>query len=371
MTHARAGSSGSYAHEHRAKAFADENRAKAFAHENGAEAAFAPRALALAAAAAIAFYAVAGLAEASLIRVLQPSEMELDWISDVVLSGALGASIYLWLHLRATRLALTEHERAQLIIQSQLSMAEAMQRRLLPPIPSPVGGVEWAALLAPAGKIGGDFFDFVECAPGVRLTLIADISGKGISAAMALTLLRFTFRHLARDSSSLAELCTRMSAALYEEWHGSPYVTCMIARIDVARRTLTYVNAGHPPGMLVREGQDHELGEGGLPLGLFECATYVEAEIDLIDDDVCVFMTDGITEAFDNGLGSSRTAVLDTVREEGQSASAVCNAVMARARDAHGPNGIEGWTDDRTVVVISVDDRRYLSNQRHRMEAGL
>ena len=157
-------------------------------------AAFAPRALALAGVVTVTFYAVAGLAEATLIRVLQPSELELDWISDAVLSSALGIAVYLWLHLRATRLALTEQERSQLIIQSQLSMADAMQRRLLPPIPRPLDGFEWAAQLMPAGKIGGDFFDFLDPVPGVRLTLIADISGKGISAAMALTLLRFTFR---------------------------------------------------------------------------------------------------------------------------------------------------------------------------------
>ncbi|HZM92401.1 MAG TPA: PP2C family protein-serine/threonine phosphatase [Vicinamibacterales bacterium] len=346
---------------------ASEGSSGAFVHKHGAKAssaAFAPRALALAAAVAVAFYAVAGLAEAALIRVLQPSEMELDWISDVVLSGALGVSIYLWLHLRATRLAVTEHERAQVIIQSQLSMAEAMQRRLLPAIPPPADGFEWAALLAPAGRIGGDFFDFVEPAPGLRLTLIADISGKGISAAMALALLRFTFRHLARNSTSLADLSTRMSAALHEEWHGSPYVTCVIARVDVARRTLTYVNAGHPPGMLVREGQDYQLTEGGPPLGLFECATYVESQLDLIDGDVCAFMTDGITEAFDNGLGSSRTVVIDAVREEGRSASAVCYAVMERARDAHGPKDIEDWTDDRTIVVVAFNESPHLSNQR-------
>ena len=173
---------------------------------------------------------------------------------------------------------------------------------------------------------------------------------------MALALLRFTFRHLARNSTSLADLSTRMSAALHEEWHGSPYVTYVIARVDVARRTLTYVNAGHPPGMLVREGQDYQLTEGGPPLGLFECATYVESQLDLIDGDVCAFMTDGITEAFDNGLGSSRTVVIDAVREEGRSASAVCYAVMERARDAHGPKDIEDWTDDRTIVVVAFNE---------------
>jgi serine phosphatase RsbU (regulator of sigma subunit) len=321
---------------------------------NGSSSAgFAPRALALAGIVAVAFYAIAGLTEATLIRILQPTELELDWIGDAVLSCALGIAVYLWLHLRATRLALTEHERAQVIIHAQLSMAEAMQRRLLPSIPTPAHGFEWAALLTPAGKIGGDFFDFLEPAPGLRLTLIADISGKGISAAMALALLRFTFRHVARDTQHPAELANRMSIALYEEWHGSPYVTCVIVRVDLVSRTLTYANAGHPPGMLVRDGHDRELAEGGPPLGLLPCARYAEERLALIEGDVCAFMTDGVTEAVADGSRPWRAAVLDAVRA-GRSAGVVCRAIMSRASEGQGPAGIDGWTDDQTVVVISV-----------------
>jgi len=157
-------------------------------------AAAAPRALVWAVLIAAACFVLAGVAEALLIRLVSPTELELDWISDGVLSVALGAAIYLWLHLRATRLALTARERTQLVLQAQLSLAEAMQRRLLPPVPEPAGGLEWAAVLVPAGRIGGDFFDFLQPSPGVRLMLIADVSGKGIPAAMALTLLRATFR---------------------------------------------------------------------------------------------------------------------------------------------------------------------------------
>ena len=93
------------------------------------------RTLAQAITVAVAFFVVAGAVEASLIRLVQPTELELDWVSDVVLSAALGSAVYLWLHLRATRLALTERERDELVIQTQLSLAEAMQRRLLPPLP--------------------------------------------------------------------------------------------------------------------------------------------------------------------------------------------------------------------------------------------
>ena len=326
-------------------------------------AAFAGRALALAVVVTIAFYAVAGLTEATLIRVLQPSELELDWISDAVLSSALGIAVYLWLHLRATRLALTEHERTELVIQSQLSMAEAMQRRLLPPVPRPVDGFEWAALLTPAGRIGGDFFDIIDPAPGIRLTIIADISGKGISAAMALTLLRFTFRHVARDTQSPADLTSRMSSALYGEWHGEPYVTCLIARIDLVGRTLTYTNAGHPPGILVRK-QDHlELAEGGPPLGLLPGATYVEERLDLVGGDVCTLVTDGVTEAFDNPSRPWQTAIVDAVRN-GRSARAISHAVMSDAGEGHGPRGVDDWTDDRTVVVIALNESGRPSSQR-------
>ena len=199
-------------------------------------------------------------------------------------------------------------------------------------------------------------FDFIDPTPGIRLTLIADISGKGISAAMALTLLRFTFRHLARETQSPADLASRMSLALFDEWHGSPYVTCVIARVDLATRTLTYVNAGHPPGVLASNDGDRELAEGGPPLGLLPCARYVEEQLNLIGGDICTFMTDGITEAFDDGLRSWGEVVLTGAGEGQRSAWAVCNDVMSRSQEAHGPNGVEGWTEHRTVVVIRVSD---------------
>jgi sigma-B regulation protein RsbU (phosphoserine phosphatase) len=144
-----------------------------------------------------------------------------------------------------------------------------------------------------------------------------------------------------------------MSAALFDEWHGSPYVTCLIARIDVARRTLTYTNAGHPPGMLVRNGQNRELAEGGPPLGLLPCARYREEQLKLVAGDVCAFMTDGITEAIDNGVHRWRAVVLDAVREA-RSAPIVCSAIMSRAREGPGPDGVDDWTDDQTVVVVSI-----------------
>jgi serine phosphatase RsbU (regulator of sigma subunit) len=87
---------------------------------------------------------------------------------------------------------------------------------------------------------------------------------------------------------------------LYDEWNGTPYVTCLIARIDLDRRSLTYTNAGHPSGLLFREHGDRHLSEGGPPLGLLRDAQYSEERVELRDGDVCILMTDGVTESFDD-----------------------------------------------------------------------
>ena len=93
-----------------------------------------------------------------------------------------------------------ERERAELVLHTQLSLARRHAAPLLPTVPPAADGFEWAATLIPAGRIGGDFYDFVERAPGMWLMLVADVSGKGIPAAMALGVLRSTFRRLARPA---------------------------------------------------------------------------------------------------------------------------------------------------------------------------
>ena len=212
---------------------------------------------------ALIVYVVVGAAEAVLIGLLRPTESELTWISDVVLSAAFGVAVYLWRHLRATRAELSEHERADLVLQTQLSLAASMQQRLLPPAPAPAAGFEWAAVQTPAGRIGGDFYDFVEQRPGVWMTLVADVAGKGVPAAMALGLLRSTFRTLAHDVSGPAQLVNRLSSSLFDEWAGAPYLTCIVVRVETGTRTLTFANAGHPAGIVLHDSASRLLGPGG------------------------------------------------------------------------------------------------------------
>ena len=303
---------------------------------------------------AVLVYVVAGAFEEALIRLLHPTELELTWVSDVVMSAAFGVAVYLWMHLRTTQRELSERDRAELVLQTQLELAATMQQRLLPPVPAKADGFEWAARLVPAGRIGGDLYDFVEQARGVWMVMIADVSGKGVPAAMALGVLHSTFRRLAHDIASPAELVGRLSAGLYDEWAGAPYVTCIVARVDTHARTLTAVNAGHPAGLVLRNPEDRTIESSGPPAGLLPGRAYTDEIVTLAPGDRCVFVTDGVTEALDDGAGPARAAIAATARQPFGSTAALCDAIMQRAMHAAGPAGVADWSDDRTVVAFTV-----------------
>ena len=315
---------------------------------------FTRRALAESAAAALGGYILAAALEAIVIRWLQPPAWELASVSELVLAVALGVAVYFWRNLLATRQELAQRERAEIVLQTQLSLAAEIQRRLLPPLPTPANGCEWAAALRPAGKIGGDFYDFVETAPGLWVVLVADVSGKGIPAAMALGSLRSTFRALARQRLGPAQILGQLSTAFLEDWQGMPYVTCIVAAINLRAHTLLYSNAGHPPGILVGPAGTRYLDRGGPPAGLLSSATFEQELLSLHAGDTCLLVSDGVTEALDGVPLEDR---LRTTKVRGRSASELCDSVMTQAVRGRGPSGDADWDDDRTVVVVTVRER--------------
>lgn len=130
----------------------------------------------------VVLYLAANAAESALIEVLHPTEVELTWISDLILAGGFGCSIYFWLHLKAARQRLADAERARIAADTELALASEIQRHFLPAAPDPLEGVRWAASQVPAGRIGGDFYDFVRTGDHSMLVLLGDISGKGVPA---------------------------------------------------------------------------------------------------------------------------------------------------------------------------------------------
>jgi sigma-B regulation protein RsbU (phosphoserine phosphatase) len=262
--------------------------------------------------------------------------------------------VYLWRHLLAIRHELAERERAEIVLQTQLSLAAEIQRGLLPKLPAAANGCEWAAALRPAGKIGGDFYDFVETDPDTWMVLVADVSGKGIPAAMALGSLRSTFRALARQRLAPARILGQLSQAFLDEWQGTPYVTCIVAAIDLRAHTLVYSNAGHPPGILLGPTGTRYLDRGGPPAGLLSSATFDQELLRIRAGDICLLVSDGVTEALDGVPLEDR---LRAAKVHSGSAEELCESVMTQAVHGDGPSGGADWDDDRTVVVVTVRDK--------------
>jgi sigma-B regulation protein RsbU (phosphoserine phosphatase) len=304
-------------------------------------------------AAAVA-YLVAGVMELGLIRVFQPTELELTWVSDVLLAAAFGVAVYMRRHLGATRLELAARERAQLVLDTQLAVAAEMQRRLLPPLPEPTDGVAWAADLRPAGRIGGDFYDILRLADGRWLLLVADVSGKGVPAAMALSTVRAAFRSIAAKSFEPAVLLGQLSGNLYEQWQGGPYITAIVALIDFGHGMITYANAGHPAGVVAGGARVCLLDATGPAAALLPGAAYGQRRIAVRPGDMAVFVSDGVTEALgDEGAGRFQRLVASLARA-GAPAAEACARVMSEARAGSGPEGVPDWQDDLTVVAVTM-----------------
>jgi serine phosphatase RsbU (regulator of sigma subunit) len=302
-------------------------------------------------------FGVGTVAESLIIRAVDGDRAKLEWLSDVLISTALAAITYLWLHLRTVRGDLVALAREGAAIDEQLRLAAEIQRDLLPVVPEATPGFRWAARMVPAGRIGGDFYDLLVTREGA-LAIVADVSGKGIPAALILSSLKALFRTTARETGDPATIAERISATLYEEHGGLPYATAIVARFEGARGRLAYVNAGHPAGYLVRDGNAAALlPSTGRPLGLLPGASYTTTNLELAPSDLGILVTDGITEALEAGpltlgqLLATSSGRLATRPSPAQ----ICDDLLEAAAKGAGPVGVSGFQDDRTVFVFAYE----------------
>jgi hypothetical protein len=301
-------------------------------------------------------YVFATSAELTVIGMFRLSARDLTWISDVFLAVAVGSVTYLWLHLRSTRADLTIAERTRVTLETQLRMAAEVQENLLPVLPADSPVVRWGARLEAALRIGGDFYDVLSDNHRYVTFILGDISGKGIPAAMLLAYTRAVFRTVAREHHPPDEIVRRLSEALHRDTGGDPYVTCVVGRLDTERGELTSANAGHPPGVVVRGETVIRLDQGGPPAGLLPDARYVRQRIALQSGDLVVCVTDGITEAISAAGDTAQQQIVTVVRDLGPcpTPAQVCAEIIGMAADGRGPEGVDDWQDDRTVLTLAI-----------------
>jgi serine phosphatase RsbU (regulator of sigma subunit) len=190
-------------------------------------------------------------------------------------------------------------------LEQELSLAEEIQKTLVPAVDLVLPGVELKSLYSPLGKVGGDYFDVIPWGDGQFVLAIGDVSNKGVPAALLMTAVRSIVRSEAKRSDSTAKVVARINEVVSADLTGQRdmFITFFYALFNLREGVVTYTNAGHPPPLLLcsKTGQLTELSRGGVFLGQFPGATFTEARQKLFAGDRILTFTDGIIEAADAG----------------------------------------------------------------------
>jgi sigma-B regulation protein RsbU (phosphoserine phosphatase) len=194
------------------------------------------------------------------------------------------------LELRASR-----HELARK--EAELSFALKVQQALFPREFPEGFGLEFSAVCIPARGISGDYYDVLPLPDGRLVLAIADISGKGISAAILMANLQALLRVVAPTASSPADACRKLNHHLHQVTDASRFATFFYAEWTAAERRLRYVNAGHNPPLVLGPSRGLSLDRGGIPLGIMPHYEYETGEVFLQRNDLLILYSDGITEA--------------------------------------------------------------------------
>jgi sigma-B regulation protein RsbU (phosphoserine phosphatase) len=197
--------------------------------------------------------------------------------------------------------ALTRETAARKAVESELRVARDIQASLLPRALPVQREFDLFAMNVPAKEVAGDFFDFFFLGPDVLALLIADVSGKGIPAALFMAMTRTVLRNQAVGGAPPAEVLNRANRLIITDNERTMFVTLFLAHYHVHTGKLVYANAGHnPPCIGAADGKVRRLdGSTGTILGVFENQVYTQKETHLLMRDRLVLYTDGITEAMD------------------------------------------------------------------------
>jgi sigma-B regulation protein RsbU (phosphoserine phosphatase) len=240
-------------------------------------------------------------------------------------------------------------------LERDLALARELQMRLLPQTLPQLGHLELAAKFTPARAIGGDLYDFIPYSLSRLGIVIGDVSGKGAPAAIYAALVSGILRSHAPIEPGPAEMLSAVNLSLAERRIEAQFVSLIYAVWDDEHRTLLVANSGLPRPVLVHEGKNSIIEATGLPLGLFDDASYDEFRFKMKPGDMFVFFSDGILDARNRqGELFGRGRVEKIIAEcADQSADSVV-ASLFQAVAEHSA-GVETF-DDQTVLAIKVKD---------------
>jgi len=250
--------------------------------------------------------------------------------------------------------ALIEEQKKRQRLENEISIAREVQDQLFPRRLPAVPGVEIDAICKAARSVSGDYYDFIQLSPTHLAIAIADISGKGISAALLMASLQAALRSQVlvsgSETMSMAELVARLNKHLVRNTADDRFATFFIAVYDSATRKLRYTNAGHLPSFLISKDSALHLDVGGMVLGVIEDYGYEEGSVTVPADSLFVAYSDGLVEP-ENVYGEEfgiRRLQQAAVHVQGSPPRVVAESLMTAAEEWA---GTPEQADDMTVIV--------------------
>ncbi|MHB0866041.1 MAG: MASE3 domain-containing protein [Thermoleophilia bacterium] len=231
-------------------------------------------------------------------------------------------------------------------------VAEALQSTLLPAIPVR-DDVEIGLLYqssGPYGKVGGDFYDFINLDNGRMAVVIGDVCGKGIEAAAFTAMIKYTLRAYLGEGLFPGDCLSRVNTSIEDQLAPEKFITACLAIIDTRTGTMNYSSAGHPPPIISRPGRASVVhSPSAVPLGVLPGQKYLSSQIKISDACQIVFYSDGLIEARLTGgepFGEERAAIQLTASCN-QPAQQVADELVAAAVEYSG-----GKLKDDIVLLI-------------------
>lgn len=186
-------------------------------------------------------------------------------------------------------------------LEKELDVARDIQKKILPAKDPDFSDLSISSVFIPAFEVGGDYYDFFEISKNKLGFIIADVSGKGISAAFIMAEVKGIFSSLSRMIETPKEIIIKANEILLNTLNKKSFVSALYGIIDFEKEELNFVRAGHCPALLVRDNKIQTFKPSGIGLGLTNSVDFnthlEEIKINLKEDDTFAFYTDGITEA--------------------------------------------------------------------------
>jgi phosphoserine phosphatase RsbU/P len=239
--------------------------------------------------------------------------------------------------------------------ESEIELARKVVEGLLPRSFPIIEGFDIYGTTIPVREVGGDYLDLIASISDRLGVLVADVSGKGLAAALIMVTFRAYIHATVINELAMRVVMARVNRLIHEATDGDRFITTFYGLIDPENRRLLYINAGHNPPLLLRaDGSNRLLEHGGLPLGIFEDSKYSESVVEFKSGDILVLYTDGVIEASNArdeqfGILRLQQIVRDaSERRAYEIVQMITAAVSEHSFDMDGPD------DDLTVLVIKV-----------------